>query len=127
MKEKCHSLPKFSQREDPPRDVGNMRDGFIRRGFWGTPKQSRYVPLIFGSTSSTNRIFAEAYSTPTPVPTTRTTSEIPRHHIAVDNDLCSVALRVRTGALTDASLHDPPAPERRVASPDVMPTLRTTR
>ena len=80
------------------------RRGSARETFAG-PR--RRVPLILGRTSSTNRILAEAYSTPTTNPRMRITRDIPRHHIAVDTERCSVVVRARTGAAAGPELGKP--------------------
>jgi hypothetical protein len=92
------------------------RRGSARETFAG-PR--RRVPLILGRTSSTNRILAEAYSTPTTNPRMRITRDIPRHHIAVDTERCSVVVRARTGAAA-ASRDTGPAPDRRCGSRDAI-------
>jgi len=92
------------------------RRGGARETFAG-PR--RRVPLILGRTSSTNRILAEAYSTPTTNPRMRITRDIPRHHIAVDTERCSVVVRARTGAAA-ASRDTGPAPDRRCGSRDAI-------
>lgn len=92
------------------------RRGSARETFTG-PR--RRVPLILGRTSSTNRILAEAYSTPTTNPRMRITRDIPRHHIAVDTERCSVVVRARTGAAA-ASRDTGPAPDRRCGSRDAI-------
>ena len=92
------------------------RRGSARETFAG-PR--RRVPLILGRTSSTNRILAEAYSTPTTNPRMRITRDIPRHHIAVDTERGSVVVRARTGAAA-ASRDTGPAPDRRCGSRDAI-------
>ena len=93
------------------------RRGSARESAGAKPRER--VPLILGRTSSTNRIFAEAYSTPTTNPRMRITRDIPRHHIAVDTERCSVVVRARTGAAA-ASRDTGPAPDRRCGSRDAI-------
>ena len=93
------------------------RRGSTREGAFAGPRKC--VPLILGRTSSTNRILADAYSTPTTNPRMRITRDIPRHHIAVDTERCSVVVRARTGAAA-ASRDTGPAPDRRCGSRDAI-------
>lgn len=93
------------------------RRGRAREGAFAGPRKC--VPLILGRTSSTNRILADAYSTPTTNPRMRITRDIPRHHIAVDTERCSVVVRARTGAAA-ASRDTGPAPDRRCGSRDAI-------
>ena len=93
------------------------RRGRAREGAFAGPRKC--VPLILGRTSSTNRILADAYSTPTTNPRMRITRDIPRHHIAVDTERCSVVVRARTGAAA-ASRDTGPAPNRRCGSRDAI-------